>query len=297
MNTSESSRSPSPESSSEEEGGSAADIILTPGKVFNTPLNCRSALPSDTAWSSSPVRSGVRKTSFSPPECMASPVFSPIIKTRRNNTQGSSGEEEPQDDADHTADMETVDRSGARRMLQHDMTAGELYQTAEIDCDEDAADGEEEDHSPAVSHVSMDVDPVTGDSENVSEAAMSHSVVHAEDTQDNWTMSMARNDTSSRSGAVDAGYGSTESTQHTASISNLTPGSASVSASASGLSRQDSGVAGAGADTTCGVSVLAPGPAPPPAQHSSVLMSYHVNDNSNDISVGFPLGSSTPTKK
>ena len=62
----------------------------------------------------------------------------------------------------------------------------------------------------------------------------------------------SRSDGFRNGGAVDAGYGSTESTQHTASISNLTPGSASVSASASGLSRQDSGVAGAGSGPEVG---------------------------------------------
>ena len=71
-------------------------------------------------------------------------------------------------------------------------------------------------------------------------------------------------------GSKDTGYGSASGT-HTASITNLTPSSPSSS-------RQE-------ADPGCG-----------PAQPHG-LMSYQVGDNSNDISVGFPLGSSTPTKK
>ena len=270
MNTSESSRSPSPDS---DDCSGGQDVIITPGKVFNTPLTCRSTLPSD-AWSSSPVRTGIRKTSFSPPECMASPMFSPIVKSKRNNSQETS-EGDSDDNDDVNEDMETVDKSDVKRMLSHDLTTGELYQTAEIDCDDD---------SPGASNVSMDVDTQPGDGVS----AMSHSVIHL---GDNWTMSLPPDDTDSNDGGskADTGYGTS---QNTASMSNITPGSASVS-------RQDSGVATCPSqDNTCGVSVLVPQPPVQlPQQQHSVLMSYHANDNSNDISVGFPLGSSTPTKK
>eukprot|EP00092_Neocalanus_flemingeri_P069888 GFUD01085722.1.p1 GENE.GFUD01085722.1~~GFUD01085722.1.p1 ORF type:complete len:155 (-),score=46.34 GFUD01085722.1:66-530(-) len=88
---------------------------------------------------------------------------------------------------------------------------------------------------------------------------------------------------------VDTGYAT-----HTASITNLTPSSPSPHPS---LSRQDSGVSASQQETTCGVSVLAPPPFPPVRpQPGAVLMSYHTADNTHDISVGFPLGSSTPTK-
>ena len=77
-----------------------------------------------------------------------------------------------------------------------------------------------------------------------------------------WTMSLQAED---ETGSKDTGYGT-----HTASITNITPSSPSSS-------RQE--------QEPCG-----------PGQTQG-LMSYHGGDNSNDISVGFPLGSSTPTKK
>ena len=289
--TSESSRSPSPESDSESGdcGSSAPDILLTPGKVFNTPLTARSTLPSD-AWSSSPVRSGVRKTSFSPPECMASPMFSPIVKGRRHGaSQETSEEEEESEENEEVDEMETTDRSGARRMLHHDLTSGELYQTAEIDCDDEEGT---DSASVSVNHMSMDVDSATRDGQEASMATMSHSVVHV---GDNWTLSVAPEDAEETEGGskADTGYGTSH---NTASITNITPGSASTS-------RQDSGVTTSTnvTDNTCGLSVLAPpasAPRPPGGQAGQgVLMSYQANDTTNDISVGFPLGSSTPTKK
>ena len=279
MNTSESSRSPSPDS---DECSGGQDVIITPGKVFNTPLTCRSTLPSDT-WSSSPVRTGIRKTSFSPPECMASPMFSPIVKSKRNNSQETS-EGESDDNDDVNEDMETVDKSGVKRMLSHDLTAGELYQTAEINCEDEATD------SGSVSQVSMEVDSATRDGLEASMA--SHSVVHV---GDNLTLSMAQedaeveededntDDADEGESKTDTGYGMSHNTP---SITNLTPGSAS------GLSVQDSGMT----DNTSGLSTLAPPASKPQPAEQPQLMSYQSNDTTNDISVGFPLGSSTPTR-
>ena len=284
--TSESSRSPSPETDSESgDCGSAPDILLTPGKVFNTPLTARSTLPSD-AWSSSPVRNGMRKTSFSPPECMASPMFSPIVKGRRHGASQESSEEEGSEENEEVDEMETTDRSGARRMLHHDLTSGELYQTAEIECDDELGTD-----SASVNHMSMDVDSGTRDGQEASVATLSHSVVHV---GDNWTLSMAPEYAEETEGGskADTGYGTSH---NTASITNITPGSASTS-------RQDSGVTTSTnvTDNTCGLSVLTlPASAPRPVGQlqQNVLMSYQANDTTNDISVGFPLGSSTPTKK
>ena len=45
-----------------------------------------------------------------------------------------SSEEEGTEENEEVDEMETTDRSGARRMLHHDLTSGELYQTAEIEC-------------------------------------------------------------------------------------------------------------------------------------------------------------------
>ena len=252
------------ESSDNDEPGtsSAPDIVLTPGKLLHTPLTARTTLPSD-AWSSSPA--GARKHSFSPPDNMlASPMFSPIVKTRAE-TSGTGSDTST--DADQA--MESVNRSGARRTLHHDLTS-ELYQTAEIHCEEEDDNGDNDISGHGVTQDSMDVDTV------------SHSVLGGGD----WTMSLQQDSTDNGS-KVDTGYATHSIT------SNMTtePSSASTS-------RQDSGmVSNAHQDNTAGVSVLQP-PAQnqPPNNAANVLMSYH-NDNSNDISVGFPLGSSTPTKK
>ena len=214
----ESSRSPSPDSEQEE----VPDVAITPGKLLTTPLTCRNPGFSSANWSSSPVRTGARKTSFSPPDQMGSPIFSPIVKERISTRKDLSGEEMEED---------KVNITGGE---------GELYQTAEIGLHQD---------SPGAS---MDIDN-TG-------AGVSQS--QGPTLGENWTMSLQAED---ETGSKDTGYGT-----HTASITNLTPSSPSSS-------RQE--------PDSCG-----------PAQTHG-LMSYHVGDNSNDISVGFPLGSSTPTKK
>ena len=164
------------------------------------------------------MRTGVRKTSFSPPDQMGSPIFSPIVKERISARKDLSGEEMEED---------KVNMTGGE---------GELYQTAEIGLHHDSPEA------------SMDIDTGVGVSQSQSQSQ-------------GWTMSLQAED---ETGSKDTGYGT-----HTASITNLTPSSPSSS-------RQE--------QETCG-----------PAQ-SHGLMSYNGGD-SNDISVGFPLGSSTPTKK
>jgi len=219
----ESSRSPSPDS----EPDSVPDVAITPGKLLTTPLTSR------LTWSSSPVRTGLRKNSFSPPDQMGSPMFSPIVKERISARRQERAGEEMEEDKANTTGGEAD---------------GELYQTAELGLHDD---------SP-----SMDIDPAGAVSQSQGPALA-----------DNWTMSLpAEDDTGSK---VDTGYGT-----HTASMTNLTPSSPSISSS-----RQDSGVSSAVHQETCG------------HVQPHVLMSYHGGDNSSDISVGFPLGSSTPTKK
>ena len=213
----ESSRSPSPDSPDSDQED-VPDVAITPGKLLTTPLTCRNPGFSSANWSSSPVRTGVRKTSFSPPDQMGSPIFSPIVKERISARKDLSGEEMEED---------KVNMTGGE---------GELYQTAEIGLHHDSPEA------------SMDIDTGVGVSQSQSQSQ-------------GWTMSLQAED---ETGSKDTGYGT-----HTASITNLTPSSPSSS-------RQE--------QETCG-----------PAQ-SHGLMSYNGGD-SNDISVGFPLGSSTPTKK
>ena len=191
------------------------------------------------------------------------------------SSSSSSSEDDDEDDIDQA--MESVNRSsGARRTLHHDLTS-ELYKTAEIDC----GDQEEEDEDDQDDHDDVEVSP--GVSMEVDTG--SHSVLHV---GDNWTMSLQPEDDTNDGGSkADTGYGTHTSGYGT---SNITPSSASTS-------HQDSGMVTLHQDNTGGVSVLAPPqPLQQQQQQQQVLMSYH-NDNSNDISVGFPLGSSTPTKK
>ena len=231
----ESSRSTSPDSEPED----VPDVAITPGKLLTTPLTSRKPDYSSAAWSSSPVRAGVRKTSFSPPDQMGSPMFSPIVKERISARNKDRTRELVEEDKLDTVDCD-VD------------CEGELYQTAELG---------QHDESPANS---MDID-----------LASTVSQSQGPTLPDNWTMSLPTEDDTEAGSKADTGYGT-----HTASITNLTPFSPSSSSS-----RQDSGVSSAVHQETCG------------QVQPHVLMSYHGGDNSNDISVGFPLGSSTPTKK
>ena len=317
---SDSSRSPSPDSCPPSPTSPLA--MLTPGRVIHTPLTSRNPGPTSAQWSSSPVKTCGRTTSFSPPDHMGSPMFSPIVKDRAGQSRSSLSRQLSQETVDSSVgeseDMQGVtssqNNSGevvGRDNCSRDLTAelslppsqditGELYQTAEID----AADCVDSADTSAV--VSMDVDSNSGVGWVVSQTPglVSHSNTgegwnSKSRTAEGWGASTISGegwavtlpDDTEGGSRVDTGY----LTQNTASITNLTPSSPTPSPHPS-LSRQDSGVCQQ--ETTCGVSVLAPPPCPAPPQPSNpVLMSYHAADNSNDISVGFPLGSSTPTKK
>jgi len=307
---SDSSRSPSPESSPP--SPSSPLSLLTPGRVIHTPLTSKNPGQTSAQWSSSPVKGcGARTTSFSPPDHMGSPMFSPIVKDKMGNSRNNISRQFSQDTVDSSVgdsedmqgitssqnnSVEVVGRANCSRDLTAELSlppsqdiTGELYQTAEIDT-ADSAD------TSVV--VSMDVDsnsgagwvvgqtPGTISHSNTGETSKSRtgegwgaSTISGE----GWAVSLP--DDTEGGSRVDTGY----MTQNTASITNLTPSSPTNPS----LSRQDSGVGQQ--ETTCGVSVLAP--QLPPPNSNNVLMSYHAADNTNDISVGFPLGSSTPTKK
>ena len=254
---------------------------------------------------------GARTTSFSPPDHMGSPMFSPIVKDKMGNSRNNISRQFSQGTVDSSVgdseDMQGITSSQnnsvevmGRANCSRDLTAelslppsqdvtGELYQTAEIDT-ADSAD------TSVV--VSMDVDSNSAAGWVVGQTPgmISHSntgETSKSRTGDGWGAStisgegwaVSLPDDTEGGSRVDTGY----MTQNTASITNLTPSSPTNPS----LSRQDSGVCQQ--ETTCGVSVLAP--QLPPPNSNNVLMSYHAADNTNDISVGFPLGSSTPTKK
>jgi len=318
---SDSSRSSSPDSCPPSPTSPLA--MLTPGRVIHTPLTSRHPGPTSAQWSSSPVKACTRTTSFSPPDHMGSPMFSPIVKDKAGHSRTSLTRQLSQETVDSSVgdseDMQGVTSSQncsgevvGRANCSRDLTAelslpqsqditGELYQTAEID----TADCVDSADTSMV--VSMDVDSNSGVGWAVSQTAglVSHSNTgegwnSKSRTAEGWGAStisgegwaVSLPDDTEGGSRVDTGY----VTQNTASITNLTPSSPTPSPHPS-LSRQDSGVCQQ--ETTCGVSVLAPPPFPPapPPPSNNVLMSYHAADNTNDISVGFPLGSSTPTKK
>jgi len=308
---SDSSRSASPDSSPPSPTSPLS--LLTPGRVIHTPLTSRNPGTSSAQWSSSPVKCG-RTTSFSPPDHMGSPMFSPIVKDRdsRTNISRQLSQETVDSSVGESEDMqgitssqnnsgEVVGRSCSRDLTaelslppSQDMT-GELYQTAEID----TADCVDSAETSVVISMDVDRDSVVGWAAEQTPGLVSHSNTgdaSKSRTGSGWAAStisgegwaVSLPDDTEGGSRVDTGY----LTQNTASITNLTPSSPTPSPHPS-LSRQDSGVSQQ--ETTGGVSVLAP-PAQPQGS-SSVLMSYHATDSTNDISVGFPLGSSTPTKK
>ena len=274
----ESYRSTSPETEQETED-CVPDIPMTPGKVLNTP---QSARRTHDAWSSSPVRGGQRtvngiKTNFRPMEHLGSPMFSPIVKGRRRPSQDSEEEEGEEMEASRS-------EWSARQTLFHDLTSEEMYHTAEINDDEDAEiqcdeeeteyDVEEEDEdedvqetdSSSVSHVSMEVDSASRDGrfQDVSMASMSHSVIQE----------IYRKDADELEGGskADTGYGESKNTLSSASIYRLD----SVVRPSTNVT--DNNAPAATASMT-----------PLPGAHQN-------SDNSVDTSVGFPLGSSTPSK-
>ena len=244
---------------------------LTPGRVIHTPSN---------AWSSSPVRRGEgRAASFSPPDQCGSPIFSPIVRERASRR--SAPVEERMDSS------EVRQHEISRHLEPPEVESGEvtadltstslLYHTA------DSADT-----SRAVQE--MDTDSNSGAAWVVS--GRQDYCWASSTARDGWT-EHTRDEPSSRAGwtasllpdvtaPTDTGYGS----QGPSVCSGLTSPQPSSSV-------QDSGLTSA-RDESAGVSAIAPESTP--VQDTPVLFSYAAEGGCNDISVGFPLGSSTPTK-
>merc|ERR1712142_97917 len=97
-------------------------------------------------WSSSPVKASGRTTSFSPPDHMGSPMFSPIVKGKGSQIQPSLSIHMSQECVDSSVggseDMQATGSEVSGRSCSRDLTAelgmqqgdnsGELYQTAEM---------------------------------------------------------------------------------------------------------------------------------------------------------------------
>ena len=260
---------------------------VTPGRVIRTP---------STAWSSSPVRreGGGRATSFSPPDQMGSPIFSPIVRERLG--RGRVGEE--MDNSSEELRPPLSPKEGGAEVA--DMTSGEsslLYQTADsLHCTEEAVQEMETDSASCAggSHSCV----VQEDSNSANNVwTVSHSAREgygwaASTATDGWTEHTREEASSLQATAsllpdqthesrVDTGY----STQG---------GASDYTSLGTSACQQDSALVSQG-ERSGGVSVINP-PSAPPAVDKGVLCSYGVAENCNDISVGFPLGSSTPTK-
>lgn len=256
-----SSRSPSPESAP----CSPAGPGVTPGRVIHTP---------SAAWSSSPVRrcSG-RATSFSPPDQLGSPIFSPIVRGRGSSRVEEEGEEEG--DGSPVLSPRQPDEGAAEEgNLTEDMTAGDtslLYQTA------DSAE------ASRLAVEGMDTDSNSGPAWAVSNSAGYGWA--ASTAADGWT-EHTREEASSRW---------TASLLPDVTADNREP---STSTSADTGYRSTDGCSTGGGTGSLAASMEAPSaivlqPAQP--TDAKVLVSYAA-ESCNDISVGFPLGSSTPTK-
>ena len=253
-----SSRSPSPDSAPCSPGGPG----VTPGRVIHTP---------SAAWSSSPVRrcSG-RATSFSPPDQLGSPIFSPIVRGR----VGGREEEEEEGAGSPVLSPRRPAEDAEDGNLTEDMTAGDtslLYQTADsAEASRLAVEGMDTDSN---SGPAWAVSNSAGYGWAASTAADGWTEHTREEASSRWTASLLPDVTAdarepSTSTSADTGYRSTDG------CSAGTTGLASLAAS-----------------------MEAPSAIVLPAQptDAKVLVSYAA-ESCHDISVGFPLGSSTPTK-
>jgi len=254
--------------SSSESEDDTSPCKMTPGKIIHTPVTNRAG--TSAQWSSSPVRPPRHRASLSPPD-LHSPMFSPIAKSRGSAKTPSSmllqqvssiiEEEFEQEEEEVENDISDPERE-----------TSELYKTAEIP-DMTSTSCCNMTCNMASTSCIMDTDSNSG-------AAWGLTLP----TQDEEDSNM---NTESR---IDTGY-------TTNTVSSIHPSAFQDSVQPSNL-EMDSGVS-TSQQPDLTVSLILPPQIP---QHNQVqqppvvLMSYAA-ENTNDISVGFPLGSSTPTKR
>jgi len=331
-------------SSSESCSGSPPLSPLTPGKVLHTPVTARSGGTSQ--WSSSPVRGPGRTVSFSPPDQMGSPMFSPIVKEKgRVVARESQGSEDGNLSmvegikvnmttcvSPGEVELSRVEEMSQEMAEEEAEEVEELYKTAEVEVSSSTGGQSSQVQMEVDRSVSMVAQPATvaaggaqdtdtwpssadtwgashseradtwassadtwgaSHSERADTWGVSHSGPVDSTRADTWSASHSeRADTwgASHSGAVDTTRADTGYSTNPSVNSSLEPPSGCYS-------RQDSGVAvslSQQEQSSKAISELRPPEAIQPT--SGVLLSYGATDTTNDISVGFPLGSSTPTK-
>jgi len=264
----ESERSASPDS---EEDNIVRGELMTPGRVIHTPVQAKTS-PKEL-WSSSPVRHGGISSSISPPDNMGSPILSPIGKERRNCLQESIARlEEEEEEVEESRDM------GEEMQSEKGDASDEMWQTAEIpECHR--------------SVVNMDTDSQLVWAKDDQTPQTPSQVIHPSlGWQSSWSLTLPTQDETNADSNVhvdtDTGYNTnTRSLDNTNNI-DQTP--------SQNQPHTDSGVSTSHqlpADLTGSVLGV-----PVPLGKSPYLVSY-ANETTNDISVGFPLGSSTPSKK
>jgi len=292
---------------------SPLDDIITTGKLLHTPVTSRvggggEVERCDAQWSSSPMRGRLR-TSFSSPD-LHSPMFSPIAAKEKSEgdcrdkvtarvasprvdwscaeEQGSIVNElsavwEEKEGDENNDDSVGVDHGETETDTERETTGTEkdnsdLYKTAEI---------------KDLSCANMDIDSNSG-----AAWRLTHQSMVEDSSTAAWGLTLptqgeedSNMNTESR---IDTGY-------TTNTVSSLQPSGLQDSAQPS-LVDMDSGVSTSQPpDLT--VSLILPAVhrtisqplAVAPNQMAAVQMSYAA-ECTNDISVGFPLGSSTPTK-
>lgn len=244
--------------SSDDEKENSPHQMMTPGQVIRTPVTSK---PGTTAqWSSSPLRGGGRlRMSQSPPD-LHSPMFSPIAKEKK---------------------------SSLRSPLEMSCLFEEKTADDDEKCDEEEdSDMLEPGKEKSISESERDTSELFKTAE-VEDTELSLMVTDS-NSGAAWGFTLptlgdsSNNNTESR---VDTGY-TTNTVSSIQQPSNLQEDSVQPS-------QMDSGVSTSQQPGDNSVSLIFN--QPPLVPTNPVLMSY--GGPENDISVGFPLGSSTPTKR
>lgn len=270
--------------------------MVTPGRVIRTP---------STAMSSSPVRKICgRATSFSPPDQLGSPIFSPIGKERLSRRTI----EETQSDSEEEMDSSFTDlRARVAREPPSPVISPGQQQASSSPCytavcsQNDTADMTAQSTSLLYQSAIQEME-----TDSNSGAAWSQSRSRCQSTRDGygWAASTAADGWTEHTREEGEGWTASDLPDVTTddqadtgySTNNRVPSNSnSLATSSELLPSQDSGAV-LNSEQVTGVSAIELPNAPDISGGKGTLLSYAA-ENSNDISVGFPQLSSTPTKK
>ena len=255
--------------------------------------------------SSSPVRKICgRATSFSPPDQLGSPIFSPIGKERltRKTIEEAQTDSEEEMDSSFTDLRPRVAREPQSPVIspssQKQRSSSPCYSAA---CSQnDTADMTAKSTSLLYESAIQEME-----TDSNSGAAWSQSRSRCQSTREGygWAASTAADGWTEHTREEGEGWTASDIPDMTTddqadtgySTNNRVPSPHSLATSSELLPSQDSGAVLSSEQGT-GVSAIEMPNAPNISDGKGTLLSYAA-DNSNDISVGFPQLSSTPTKK